>query len=170
MKTKTKIVALATVGILSVFNAQAQTALSGTGSNSCAAGAGTTNGTSIGCNAGNSTMTGSRNSLIGNGSGNTMGIGADNTALGDVSLQNNSSGNRNTAIGSSANKQCLTTRCELVAVRRPKSPSRRGSVLRSPSAQQPLPRCRALRPNCPCRSKAPNCRPHSEESPRGSGR
>ena len=64
-----------------------------------------------------------------------------------------------TTIGSSDSNQCSTTRCGFVVGPHPKLPSRRGSVLRSPNALQPLPECHPPRRMCPCRSREPSRTP-----------
>jgi len=94
----------------SIYQVNAQTALSGNAaaSNSCGTTAGTgvaagqTN-TSVGCGAGNATFTNTDNTLFGNLAGSALTSGANNTFLGFQGGLANTSGSNNTVLGWNAN-------------------------------------------------------------------
>src|ERR1700756_894329 len=83
--------------------ANAQTTLSGTGSNSCGANSGTgTDNTSLGCGAGNSGMTGLHSTLVGLAAGGSLSTGSDNCAFGAKTMYGMLTGAYNTAYGEAA--------------------------------------------------------------------
>ncbi|HXD94641.1 MAG TPA: tail fiber domain-containing protein, partial [Bacteroidia bacterium] len=100
--TKTKLLTLMAVSTLCVYNVNAQTALSGSGSNTCGAGnAGGSTNTSVGCVAGSSNTTGTKNTATGDSAlySNTV---SGNSAFGFCSMKLNTTGVSNDATGTNS--------------------------------------------------------------------
>lgn len=84
----------------SIYQMQGQTKLSGNGANTCAANDGGVPGnTSLGCNAGKSTMSGAYNTSLGESAGNALTSGYSNTFSGYQSGLANTTGYSNTFSG-----------------------------------------------------------------------
>lgn len=99
------ILAVITAGTFSIFGAQGQnTAASGTSSNTCSAGTGGSNNTSVGCSAGSST-TGSQNCFVGYSAGSSNTSGSNNTCLGYSSNTGASGLSNAAAIGANTSVQ-----------------------------------------------------------------
>jgi len=102
--TKTKLLTLMAVSTLSIYNVNAQTALSGgaAASNGCGAGnAGGSTNTSVGCVAGASNTTGTKNTATGD-SAMYSNTATGNSAFGFCAMKNNSSGVSNDAFGTNS--------------------------------------------------------------------